>query len=182
MLMSTTRSSAAEARDPETHIYSPELEEVAAVVLRAADARGMKVAIAESCTGGALSALLTDVEGLSHVFERGFAVYCNEAKFECLGVGLDVLEREGAVSRAVASEMAAGALGHSHADIAVGITGNAGPAGPNDEEGLVYICVMTRAGARRIVEHHFGAAGRARVRMRALRSALDLIDWAVTAD
>lgn len=168
-------------RSPEMHVYSPELEEKASRVLRAAEDRGMRISTAESCTGGALAALLTDVEGLSHVFERGFAVYCNEAKAECLGVAPDIIEREGAVSASVAAEMASGALDHSHADIAVGITGNAGPAGPDDEEGLVYICAMTRSGQHRVAEHHFGAVGRARVRMKALDSALDLIDWAVTA-
>lgn len=168
-------------RSPETHVYSPDLEEQATRVLRAAEKRKLSIATAESCTGGALAALLTDVEGLSHVFERGFAVYCNDAKSECLGVPALLIEREGAVSRAVASEMAKGALEHSHADIAIGITGNAGPAGPHDEEGLVYICVMTRAGQHRVVEHHFGPEGRARVRMKALASALDLIDWAMTA-
>jgi nicotinamide-nucleotide amidase len=168
-------------RGPETHVYSPELEEQAARVLRAAEKRRLRITTAESCTGGALAALLTDVEGLSHVFERGFAVYCNEAKSECLGVPADVIVREGAVSRAVAEEMAKGALAHSHADIAVAITGNAGPAGPREEEGLVYICVRMRAGQQRIVEHHFGAVGRARVRMKALESAMHLIDWAVTA-
>lgn len=170
------------ARSPETHVYSPELEEQAAGVLQAAEKRGFSIATAESCTGGALAALLTDVEGLSHVFERGFAVYSNDAKSECLGIPAVLIEREGAVSRAVAGEMAKGALEHSHADIAIGITGNAGPAGPHDEEGLVYICVMTRAGRQRIIEHHFGADGRARVRMKALQSALELIDWAVAAE
>lgn len=170
------------ARSPETYVYSPELEQQASKVLREAEKRGMQIATAESCTGGALAALLTDVEGLSHVFDRGFAVYCNEAKSDCLGIAPGIIEREGAVSRRVAAEMAQGALAHSRADVAVGITGNAGPAGPDDEEGLVFICAMNRAGKHRIAEHHFGAEGRARVRMKALASALELIDWAVSAE
>jgi nicotinamide-nucleotide amidase len=145
------------------------------LVLERLEQRGWRLASAESCTGGALSALLTDVEGLSHVFERGFAVYSDEAKMECLGVDPDVIHSKGAVSAEVAAAMAQGALLHSHADIAVAITGYAGPAGPGTEEGLVFIHVAARHGGTTEHKHHFGTVGRSRVRAKAVKSALDLL-------
>lgn len=166
-------------RNAELYIYTPELEEAASRVLESAIRKGARIVTAESCTGGALAALLTDVEGLSRVFDRGFAVYCDDAKSECLGVSRALLEAEGAVSKSVAEAMATGALHRSTADVAIAITGNAGPAGPNAEEGLVFVASAVRGGAVRTVECHFGAAGRAAVRIRALESALQLLAWGV---
>jgi nicotinamide-nucleotide amidase len=168
------------SRDPQTYVYSPALEDGAADVLRAAARRDLRIVTAESCTGGALAALLTDVEGLSHVFERGFVSYCDEAKSESLGVAPCLIAREGAVSKQVAEAMAAGALEASHADVSVAITGNAGPAGPNDEPGLVFLCAAT-AGKYKHEEHHFGNIGRSQVRIRALAAATGLLAWAVDA-
>jgi nicotinamide-nucleotide amidase len=166
-------------RDPGAYVYTPELEDMAATVLRKAHASGLRIATAESCTGGALAALLTDVEGLSHVFERGYAVYSNEAKQDCLGVPLEMIALHGAVSEPVAQAMAQGALERSHADIAVAITGNAGPAGPDDEEGLVFIYGAVRKGASAGHEFHFGSAGRSQVRIRSLEAAIDLLKWTI---
>ena len=163
-------------RDPHQYIYTPALEDRAAELLRNAEKRRLRIASAESCTGGALAALLTDVEGLSHVFERGYVVYNDAAKEECLGIDSSLIETRGAVSKEVAAEMARGALSRSGADIAIGITGNAGPAGPDDEEGLVCIAAASREGLPKLQSHHFGAIGRAGVRIRALQAALDLLN------
>jgi nicotinamide-nucleotide amidase len=166
--------------DARTYVYTPELEDLAAGVLRAAEAKGLRLAAAESCTGGALAALLTDVENLSYVFERGFVVYSNEAKQDCLGVTPELIATHGSVSEAVATAMAEGALAHSEAHAAVAITGNAGPAGPVEEPGLVYICCAVRNGRVVCLESHFGNAGRSQVRMRALRAALDLFKHTIS--
>ena len=130
-------------------------------VLRAADEHELKLATAESCTGGLLAALLTDVHGLGHVFDRGFVVYAKQAKCDLLGI---------------AREMAQGALRRSDADLAVAITGFAGPAGPDDEEGLVHFACARRAGETRHREEHFGAIGRDGVRIAALDVALQMLE------
>ncbi|MFZ1512267.1 MAG: CinA family protein, partial [Tabrizicola sp.] len=98
-------------------------------LLARARGRGLRIATAESCTGGMVAVALTDVAGSSDVFERGFVTYSNAAKIEVLGVGPETLEAHGAVSEAVAREMAEGALARSRADLAVSITGIAGPGG-----------------------------------------------------
>jgi nicotinamide-nucleotide amidase len=166
-------------RDPETYVYTPVLEERAAAVLSKAHHRKLSIVTAESCTGGALAALLTDVEGLSHVLDRGYVVYTDEAKQECLGVDGALIEEFKPVSEAVAAAMAQGGLRRSLADIAIAITGNAGPAGPDDEEGLVFIAVASRDGQCLPEEHHFGSVGRSRVRMCALNAALDLLEVSI---
>jgi nicotinamide-nucleotide amidase len=166
-------------RNPHQYIYTPALEDRAAKVLQKAERRDLRIASAESCTGGALAGLLTDVEGLSHVFERGYVAYSDKAKQECLGIDAGMIETKGAVSEEVSVEMARGAIRRSEADIAIGITGNAGPAGPDDEEGLVYIAAASRGGLCKLQEHHFGAIGRAGVRMRALQAALELLDASI---
>jgi nicotinamide-nucleotide amidase len=109
-----------------------DVADMAFEVLKAACDRELRVATAESCTGGLLAALLTDIEGCSHAFERGFVCYTDEAKIEMLGVDADLLARLGAVSHDVAEAMAAGALARSRADIALSITGytdNSGEGG-----------------------------------------------------
>jgi nicotinamide-nucleotide amidase len=169
------------SRDPERHVYTPALEDQAAGVLRKAEKRQLRIATAESCTGGALAALLTDVEGLSHVFERGYAVYSEEAKQECLDVPKKLIESHGAVSAEVAEAMARGAIERSHADISVAITGNAGPAGPNEETGLVYVCAAVRGEEAHCAERHFGNIGRAEVRISSLEVALNLLARAIEA-
>tara|TARA_R110000782_G_scaffold78276_8_gene155547 strand:- start:213295 stop:213759 length:465 start_codon:yes stop_codon:yes gene_type:complete len=142
----------------------------------------LRLAIAESCTGGLLSALLTDVEGTSHAFERGFIVYSVEAKQEMLGVDAALIKDHGAVSAQVAMAMAKGVLERSKADVALAITGFAGIAQPQDEEGLVYIACIGRAGSLHTQEEHFGAIGRSGVRVAALHSALCLALHLLTED
>jgi len=116
---------------------------------RALAARRWRLATAESCTGGLVAGAITDVAGSSEWFERGFVTYSNEAKVELLGVDPGTLARHGAVSEAVARAMAAGALARSRADVAVAVTGVAGPAGgtPDKPVGLVWFAWAVRGGS-----------------------------------
>ncbi|OOY23607.1 damage-inducible protein CinA [Thioclava sediminum] len=145
-------------------------------VLDACKARGLMVATAESCTGGMVAAALTDIPGSSAVVERGFVTYTNDAKREMLGVSAESLDAHGAVSEPVAREMAEGALSHSHAQIAVAITGIAGPGGSEFKpEGRVCFG-LAREGAETLVETvEFGALGRDKVREAACDHALALL-------
>jgi nicotinamide-nucleotide amidase len=150
----------------------PDIEQLALDVLRSAVATDRTLATAESCTGGLLASLLTDVEGCGHCFDRGFVTYTEDAKSDLLGVSPRLLECEGAVSFAVAEAMVLGALSRSGADFAVAITGYAGLGGPETEPGLVYIAVARRGEIARTNEHRFGPCGRGEVRLRCLRVAL----------
>lgn len=141
--------------------------------------RKLSVATAESCTGGMLAALLTDIEGASHGFDRGFVTYTKEAKSELLGIPSDVLDHNEAVSEVVASAMAEGALARSKADMALGVTGFAGPAGPDHEEGLVHFALARRGRDTRHREMHFGAIGRGEVRVKSLEVMLDMLERAL---
>lgn len=137
---------------------------------------GMKIATAESCTGGMVAAALTDVAGSSDVFERGFVTYSNAAKVEMLGVSQETLAAHGAVSEAVAQEMAEGALAHSAADLAVSITGIAGPGGSEFKpEGRVCFGLARKGHDTRVETVEFGAIGRAKVRTAAAQHALGLL-------
>lgn len=140
--------------------------------------RSLRIATAESCTGGLVSAAITDIPGSSAVFERGFVTYTNAAKIQMLGVSPATLEAHGAVSEQVAAEMAAGALARSQADVAVAITGIAGPGGSEFKpEGRVCFGLATRRLIRtETVE--FGAIGRANVRAQSVQKALDLLKQA----
>jgi nicotinamide-nucleotide amidase len=155
------------------------VEKIALQVLDRAHERKLSLTAAESCTGGLLAALLTDVRGRGHVFERGFVTYSEDAKCDLLGVARDQVERCGAVSRPVALAMARGALANSKADIAVSITGFAGPGGEGDEEGLVHFACVRRGGAAAHRACHFGAIGRAGVRIAALDVALAMVNEAL---
>jgi len=167
---------AAETLDP---VLPREVQDRAERVLETADARKLKLATAESCTGGLLAALLTDVRGRGHVFDRGFVVYSDDAKCDLLGIARDKVASRGAVSEPVAVEMAQGALRRSQADIAVAITGFAGPGGPDDEEGLVHFACARRGGESCHREEHFGPVGRDGVRIAALGAALEMIEQAL---
>jgi nicotinamide-nucleotide amidase len=123
------------------------LAEQAERVLKLASKHSLMLATAESCTGGLVASLLTDIEGHSGCFERGFVTYSEEAKCELLGVAPDLIERHGAVSHEVAAAMVSGALGRSGAQVACAITGFAGKgADDGDEAGLVYIAAAREGG------------------------------------
>jgi nicotinamide-nucleotide amidase len=145
-------------------------------ILQSACDRELRLATAESCTGGLLASVLTDVEDLSHAFERGFVVYSDEAKTELLGVLAELIDREGAVSRPVAMAMAEGGIAHSAADICLAVTGFSGPAGPDDEAGLVHFACQRRGRDVRHREEHFGDIGRGATRIACLRVALEMIE------
>ncbi len=137
---------------------------------------GLRIATAESCTGGMVAAALTDVAGSSEVFERGFVTYSNAAKVELLGVSPETLSAWGAVSEQVAREMAEGALRHSAADLAVSITGIAGPGGSEFKpEGRVCFGLAGKGRETRVETVEFGALGRAKVRKAATEHALGLL-------
>ena len=156
-----------------------ELDEQAERLMRRLCERKLTVAAAESCTGGMFAALLTDIEGCGHGFDRGFVTYAKDAKTELLGIPPNLLEENEAVTEAVARAMAKGALDRSNADIAVGVTGFAGPAGPDSEEGLVHMALVRRGGEAVHRVEHFGAAGRGPVRVKTLKALLQMLEEAI---
>lgn len=141
--------------------------------------RELTVATAESCTGGMLAALLTDIEGAGRGFDRGFVTYTKESKTGLLGIEPSVLEHNEAVSEVVARAMAEGALKRSEAHIAIGVTGFAGPAGPDHEEGLVDMALARRNGRTAHREQHFGPVGRGAIRVKTLKPMLDMLEQAL---
>ena len=150
-----------------------------AQVLGLARAKGLRLTCAESCTGGLLSALLTENAGSSDVFDRGFVTYSNAAKIDMLGVTAASLDAFGAVSETVAMEMAQGALARSLADIAVAITGIAGPGGSDHKpEGRVCFALAQKADVT-VQTIEFGAPGRDLVRLAARDHALGMIHQAL---
>ncbi|MGB3280940.1 MAG: nicotinamide-nucleotide amidohydrolase family protein [Pseudorhodobacter sp.] len=152
----------------------------AAAILDAARARGTTIATAESCTGGLVAAALTDIAGSSDVFDRGFVTYSNAAKIAMLGVSAETLASFGAVSEAVAVEMAAGALHHAGVGLAVSVTGIAGPGGSEFKpEGRVCFGLAQRGVATRAETVDFGALGRSQVRAAATKHALELLAFAL---
>jgi nicotinamide-nucleotide amidase len=161
-------------------ILPAELLDLANKVLEANRERGKRIAVAESCTGGLVSAALTEIPGSSDVFLSGFVTYADEAKLSMLGVSSDVLETFGAVSIAVSWSMAQGALARSGADVAVAITGIAGPGGgsPRKPVGTVVFARARRgADPKEIVADvkQFGDLGRGGVRLQAALCALELL-------
>ena len=151
-------------------------EGLAKAVLAAAEAQGMMIATAESCTGGMLGAALTAIPGSSTVYERGFVTYSNDAKRQMLDVSGETLVDHGAVSEAVAGEMALGALRNSAAHLAVSITGIAGPGGSEHKpEGRVCFGIAQHDSAAWTGTVEFGASGRDAVRRAAVLHALELL-------
>jgi nicotinamide-nucleotide amidase len=140
--------------------------------------RGLRVATAESCTGGLVAGALTEIAGSSDVVDRGFVTYSNEAKQAMLGVPAAMLKRHGAVSSQTAAAMAKGALKNSLADITVSITGIAGPSGGSKEKpvGLVYFAAARRGGKRLAQRRLYGKVGRSRVRALSVVQALSMIE------
>jgi nicotinamide-nucleotide amidase len=154
------------------------IRHAAARVLDACRTHGLKVATAESCTGGLVAGALTEIPGSSDVLDRGFVTYSNAAKQAMLGVPASILERHGAVSRETADAMAAGALAMSNADLSVAITGIAGPGGGSAEKpvGLVHFAAAARDGRRVHREKRYGDVGRSMVRREAVAEALALLE------
>ena len=157
-------------------MFSPALLARAEKLLADARSRGLKIVTAESCTGGLIVGLLTEIPGSSDVVERGFVTYSNEAKHELLGLPNDLIARHGAVSAEVASAMALGALKHARADLAVAVTGIAGPDGGTKDKpvGLVYLAAVLddHVVAR---ECRFGDIGRREVRLRSVEVAIEML-------
>lgn len=142
--------------------------------------RGWTVALAESCTGGLLAAVLTDIEGCAHGFDRGFVTYTDAAKTRQLDVPRRLLEVHGAVSEPVAEAMVQGALAQSDADLALSVTGFAGPGAPGEEAGLVFFGLQRRGAEPRVEMRRFGDASRASVRLACLRTGLGLLGTAAS--
>lgn len=160
--------------------FDPATLKLAEAVLAANRDAGKTVALAESCTGGLVAGALTEIAGSSDVLDRGWVTYSNEAKTEMLGVSTEILDTFGAVSIAVAWAMAQGALARSNADVAVAITGVAGPAGGSDKKPVgTVVFARARRGAdpKEIVadQHQFGDLGRSEIRLQAVRCALELL-------
>ena len=161
-------------------IFSEQLTLPASALLDRARDAGLLIATAESCTGGLISAALTEIPGSSDVFERGFVTYSNAAKTEMLGVDPRMIEAAGAVSHEVAQAMAQGALLKSNADIAVSVTGVAGPGGSaRKPAGLVHFGLARRGGGVSAIVRRFGDRGRGEVRLTSALTALDLLDQGV---
>lgn len=166
--------------DGRDFLLPAELDDLARRVIEENRSAGRKIALAESCTGGLVAAALTEIAGSSDVFEAGFVTYSNEAKMELLGVSAEVIETFGSVSVAAAWSMAQGALDRSGADVAVAITGIAGPAGGSEMKPVgtvVFARAERRADPGEIVadRKEFGDLGRAGVRLQAALCALELL-------
>lgn len=155
-----------------TSIYPPALYQQAEALLAACRDRGLRIATAESCTGGLIAGLLTEIAGASDVFDRGFVTYSNEAKATMLEVAMPLIDAQGAVSDAVAKSMAHGAIVHSMADMAVSVTGIAGPGGGTAEKpvGLVYIGTALHHDIR--ATRHLFTGDRHSIRMQTVEAAL----------
>src|SRR6266702_2622469 len=158
-------------------MFSTDLLARADHLLATARAGGVRIATAESCTGGLIAALLTEIAGASDVFGRGFVTYSNKAKQDTLGVPAATLRQYGAVSEAVARVMAEGAIRNSTAELSVAVTGIAGPAGGTDEKpvGLVHIAVARAGEATLHRECRFGDIGRGEIRLASVEVALEML-------
>jgi nicotinamide-nucleotide amidase len=164
-------------------MFSAELISTAERLLADMRSRGWKLATAESCTGGLIAALFTEIPGASDVFERGFVTYSNAAKVGVLNVDFETLLRQGAVSPEVAAEMAFGARRVSATDIAVAVTGIAGPDGGSGDKpvGLVYIGLAVAGKPAVSQEFRFGDIGRSAIRLRTVAEALGIVGQALSA-
>jgi nicotinamide-nucleotide amidase len=158
-------------------LYPADIEAMAARIIAAFGARGLTLATAESCTGGLIAGALTEISGSSAVVDRGFVTYSNQAKIDLLGVQSETLERHGAVSRQTAVEMVEGALSRSGCDVAVAVTGIAGPGGGTEEKpvGLVHLAARSLSGPLLHREMRYGQIGRAEIRLATVRTALDML-------
>jgi nicotinamide-nucleotide amidase len=150
---------------------------LAAEIVAACTKRGLMIATAESCTGGLIAGVLTEIAGSSAVVDRGFVTYSNDAKTAMLGVAPALIDAHGAVSQEVALAMAGGAIRASRADLAVAVTGIAGPGGGSADKpvGLVHFALAVRGEDTAHVEKRFGDIGRSAVRVATVRLALEMI-------
>lgn len=159
--------------------FDQELVAIARKVVEENRAAGRKIVLAESCTGGLVSATITEIPGASDVLDRAFVTYSNEAKMEMLGVSEDILSTLGAVSEATVWAMAQGALEHSNADVAVAVSGVAGPDGGTDKKpvGTVVFARAIRGDDQATVAdtHHFAGMDRHQIRRQATLVALRLL-------
>jgi nicotinamide-nucleotide amidase len=157
--------------------YTDELLVLGETVLASARAKGLRIATAESCTGGLIAGILTEIPGSSDVVERGFVVYSNQAKEEMLGVPHATLLAHGAVSPETAIAMAEGALRHSRAQVSVSVTGIAGPGGgtPAKPVGLVQIAAARMGFPTLARECRFGPLSRSEIRLKTVEAALKLL-------
>lgn len=158
-------------------MWPNDIQATAGKIIADFTARGLKVATAESCTGGLIAGALTEISGSSAVVDRGFVTYSNDAKIQMLGVDPATLAAHGAVSRQTAVEMARGAVARSEADFAVAVTGIAGPGGGSTEKpvGLVHLSATGRNGNALHREMRYGDIGRDAVRLATIRTALEML-------
>ena len=158
-------------------MFDEEIIKAVVALLEVCKAKKLTVTTAESCTGGLVAAAISEISGSSLVLDRGFVTYSNEAKQQMLGVTPATIDVYGAVSTECAEEMAKGALAHAQVDLAVSITGIAGPTGavPGKPIGLVYFCAASRSG--RVIAHDrkFGDIGRGKVRRASVLQALAML-------
>lgn len=163
-------------------MFPEPLLDQAARLLQACRTAELRITTAESCTGGLVAGLLTAIPGSSDVVDRAFVTYSNEAKAEMLGVPMELIEANGAVSEEVARAMAEGALRHSRAQLAVSITGVAGPGGGSDAKpvGLVHFSTALVHYPVVLEERRFGDRGRDEIRMQSVVTAVELLRRAVS--
>lgn len=164
-------------------LFPQDIEEKAAAVVALYKKQGLMLSTAESCTGGLIAGILTEVPGSSAVVDRGFVTYTNEAKVDLLGVTTATLAGFGAVSKETALQMAHGALYRSRAHVAVAVTGIAGPTGGTADKpvGLVHLAAQARTGRLLHREMRYGDVGRSSVRIATLRTALEMLEEAAQA-
>ncbi|MFN7011028.1 MAG: CinA family protein [Allorhizobium sp.] len=159
------------------NLFPADIEAAAARIIAEFSAGGLTLATAESCTGGLIIGALTEISGSSSVVDRGFITYSNQAKIDLLGVQPETLERFGAVSRQTALEMVDGALRHAGSDLAVAVTGIAGPGGGSADKpvGLVHLAAGSAKGKRLHREMRYGELGRSGIRLATVRTALQML-------
>ncbi|WP_222037715.1 CinA family protein [Rhizobium laguerreae] len=158
-------------------LFPQDIISTAEAIIRDFTAAGLMVSTAESCTGGLIAGALTEISGSSAVVDRGFVTYTNSAKIEMLGVQAETLLRFGAVSEETARQMVHGALFRSRAEIALAVTGIAGPGGGSPEKpvGLVHLAAKSRAGSLIHRKMLYGDIGRSEVRLATIRTALEMV-------
>ncbi len=158
-------------------LFPNDLEAKAAALVALYTERRLTIATAESCTGGLVAGLITQIPGSSRVLDRGFVTYSNMAKVDCLGVHPLLIDTWGAVSAQTARAMATGALAHAQTDVAVSITGIAGPDGGSPEKpvGLVHFACAHRNGECIAVEKRYGDLGREAIRLASVATAIELL-------